>query len=99
MLVVIGPECMSCQRNTFFGPASSARLRTFGVDHSAVTIGWSDKFAPTPGLSAWTTMSCSRNWSAGPMPESSNSCGVLIAPPDKMTSASTLATCSEPRWV
>ena len=49
---VSGPECRYRQRAMFLGPAASSRPGLLGVCHMAVTAGWSDRFAPTPGLSA-----------------------------------------------
>ncbi len=51
------------------------------------STGWSLRFTPTPRLSATTSMPISIRCSAGPMPDSISSWGLLIAPPDKMTSA------------
>ena len=97
MFVVIGPECISCQRARFARPACSHSPRDFGVCHIAVTAGWSDRFAPTPGLSASTVMPCERRWSAGPIPDSMSSCGLPIAPAARMTSPSACAVWDSPR--
>ena len=58
--------------------------------------GWSWRFCPTPARSTATSMPSSRRWVAGPMPESISSCGLLIAPPDRTTSAAAYAVCSRP---
>jgi hypothetical protein len=41
-------------------------------------------------------MWCARSWSAGPMPDSSNSCGVFTAPAATITSRVALACCHAP---
>jgi hypothetical protein len=66
------------------------------VDQITGRTGWSDRLAPTPGLSASTSMPISIRWSAGPMPDSISSCGLLTAPPDKMTSAPACSLATSP---
>ena len=44
-------------------------------------------FSPTPGRSATTSMPSAESSPAWPTPDSCSSCGELIAPPDKMSSA------------
>ena len=38
-VMVSGPECRSCHRARFLGPACSHSPRDFGVRHMAVTTG------------------------------------------------------------
>ena len=66
MLDVSGPECRYLQRPSWDGPACSQRPVARGVCHMAVTTGWSERLAPTPGLSATTRIPCSISCSAGP---------------------------------
>jgi hypothetical protein len=87
---------VSCQRSALPLPVFSHRPRSRGVDQITGSTGWSDRLAPTPGLSASTSMPISIRWSAGPMPDSISSCGLLIAPPDRMTSASAWALAASP---
>ncbi len=97
MLEVSGPECRYLQRPSWDGPACSHRPVVLGVCHMALTTGWSERLAPTPGLSATTRMPCSMSCSAGPMPDSRSRCGLPIAPADRITSPSARATSSTPR--
>ncbi len=59
---------------------------------------WSCRSAPTPGMSATTSMPCARSSSAGPRPESCRSCGELNAPPATITSALAFAIFVVPPW-
>lgn len=52
-------------------------------------IPWSWRFSPTPLLSTITSMPWARRRSASPMPESSNSWGVWVAPAARMASLET----------
>src|SRR3954468_19237677 len=60
------------------------------------TRGWSCRPCPTPGRPWTTSTPTSPRCSAGPMPESISSCGVLTAPPERTTSRVARATCTRP---
>ena len=47
---------------------------------------WSWRFAPTPGVSCFTSMPCFCSSAAGPMPESWSSCGEPMLPAARTTS-------------
>jgi hypothetical protein len=76
----IGPRRSRRHSSRFSGVTSSQRLRVAGVRQPGRTIGWSWRPAPTAGASTTTGMWWARRWSAGPIPDSSSSWGVLTAP-------------------
>ena len=73
VLLVSGPRWVSCQRSVAARPAFSHRPRSRGVDQMTGSTGWSLRFAPTPRLSATTSMPISIRCSAGPTPDSISS--------------------------
>ncbi len=90
-LVAPGP----LRRNSHFAP-TIGRLRHFSAGATETgsfepywtyTSRWSCRFSPTPGRSATTSMPSPESSAALPTPDSWSSCGELIAPPDKMSSA------------
>ena len=95
-LLVSGPRWVSFQRSWLTLLAFSHRPRTLGVDQMTGSTGWSLRFWPTPRLSVTTSMPISIRCSAGPMPDSISSWGLLTAPPDRMTSALAWAVCGSP---
>ncbi len=76
------------------GLGLSAPYSDSGTDDSQMqtTYGWSWRFSPTPGRSWLTGTPTERRWSAGPIPESSSSCGEPIAPALRITSRSAPTT-------
>jgi hypothetical protein len=90
-LLATGPRWVSRQRSAPALPVFSHRPRSRGVAQMTGSTGWSLRLDPTPGLSATGSMPVSIRWSAGPMPDSISSCGLLTAPPHRMTSPSALA--------
>ena len=70
-------------------PAFTASVLSVGTPctlNTARICRWSCRLAPTPGRSCTTSMPCWRSSAAGPMPESCNSCGELMAPALSTTS-------------
>ena len=80
-----------CRRGFSHSPRDFRRRTT-----SRCTTGWSDRFAPHRGCRPSPGCPALARWSAGPMPDSISSCGLPIAPPATMTSASAGAV-SPPR--
>ena len=68
------------------------------VCQSSGTTGWSCRLAPTPARSTLESTPTSARWLAGPMPERSSSCGLLIAPPQSSTSRRAVTVWSAPAW-
>ena len=49
-------------------------------------MAWLDRFCPTPGMSARTSMPCSRSCAAGPIPIFIRKCGEWMPPSEQITS-------------
>ena len=71
-----------CASSMLDVPSGIVRADSYKI----VARKWSCRFAPTPGRSAITSMPSGRRSSAGPMPDSSSSCGDPIVPPHTITS-------------
>ena len=98
MLEASGPVPRSFQRAKLRTLLSWARSVTPWVYQSIGTTGWSCRLAPTPGRSTRDSTPTSARWLAGPMPERSSSCGLLIEPPHSSTSRRAVTVWSRPAW-
>ena len=79
------------------GLVGAVERRPVGDLPEHVKNGWSWRLLPTPGDRGAPRRRPRASSSAGPMPESSSSCGEPIAPAARITSRSARATCSPPR--